>query len=195
DYGDINLVYKRSTDNGSNWTFQGLPGSRVIDVFTYQDNVFAGTNYDGVFRSTDGGTSWLQVNGGLANRTVTALLVNQAGFVFAGTFGNGVFKSTATVTDVENVTTIIPEEIRLFDNYPNPFNPVTTIKFSLPVEANTKLSVFDITGKEVSILINNKLTPGIYEFQWDASEFSSGTYFSRLETDNVTQVKKMTFVK
>ena len=89
----------------------------------------------------------------------------------------------------------IPAEFSLSQNYPNPFNPVTKISFSIPDNSYTKLTVYDISGKQVAELVNNELEAGIYNIDFDASQLASGTYFYRLETGSFTDVKKMVVVK
>jgi photosystem II stability/assembly factor-like uncharacterized protein len=92
-----------------------------------------------------------------------------------------------------------PEKFALMQNYPNPFNPSTKIAFNLPFESEIKLSVYDITGKEISVLVNQSLTAGFHEYQWDASGISSGTYFYRITSSTGgirnTEVKKMMLIR
>ncbi|RPI14896.1 MAG: T9SS C-terminal target domain-containing protein [Ignavibacteriae bacterium] len=89
----------------------------------------------------------------------------------------------------------IPSVFSLEQNYPNPFNPVTSINYSIPIQSHVKLIVYDILGKEIAILVNEKLSAGTYEALWDASAYSSGVYYYRIECDNFTDVKKMVLVK
>jgi hypothetical protein len=89
----------------------------------------------------------------------------------------------------------IPEKFSLEQNYPNPFNPQTKIKFALPKEGFVKLSVFDISGREVMNLVNEKLSAGSYEADFNASAFASGTYFYKIEAGNFVETKKMILVK
>jgi hypothetical protein len=90
----------------------------------------------------------------------------------------------------------IPLEFRLHQNYPNPFNPVTTIKYDLPKDANVKIKIYDLLGREVAILINNDLKKaGSYQIEWNAGNFASGVYFYRIEAGNFVQSKKMVLVK
>jgi hypothetical protein len=95
----------------------------------------------------------------------------------------------------ENQQTSTPSAYALNQNYPNPFNPTTTITFALPKAENVKLVVYDILGKEVRTLVNEFRQAGNYEVPFDASGFSSGVYFYRLETPNFTETKKMLLVK
>jgi len=88
-----------------------------------------------------------------------------------------------------------PLEFELSQNYPNPFNPSTTIKFSLPVTSNVKLSVFNILGEEVQILVNETKEAGIYTINFNAAELNSGIYFYKLVMRNFIRVKKMSLLK
>ncbi|HPI66960.1 MAG TPA: T9SS type A sorting domain-containing protein [bacterium] len=79
--------------------------------------------------------------------------------------------------------------------YPNPFNPTTTINFSLPYDEQVKLSVYDLRGREVMVLVDDFRTAGEYSILWNAVYEPSGVYFARLQTDNQTKVIKMQLVK
>ncbi len=93
------------------------------------------------------------------------------------------------------IGTEVPADFSLGQNYPNPFNPTTNIKLQIPKNGFVKLAVFDITGKEVALLVNEELGAGSYNVDFDASHLSSGTYFYRMETNSFTEVKKMILVK
>lgn len=89
----------------------------------------------------------------------------------------------------------IPAKFMLMQNYPNPFNPVTNIEFSVPHSGNVKLAVYDILGREVLILADQKLNPGNYSYRFEAGNLSSGVYFYRISGENFTDIKKMVLVK
>ncbi len=89
----------------------------------------------------------------------------------------------------------IAREFRLYQNYPNPFNPSTRIKFNLPKSSIVKMTIYDITGKEVKTLINGELEAGIHLIDFDASNISSGIYFYKLTTSEFTETKKMVLLK
>jgi aryl-phospho-beta-D-glucosidase BglC (GH1 family) len=99
--------------------------------------------------------------------------------------------SLATSVAAENA----PTHFQLMDNYPNPFNPSTTISFSLPSEYFVKLKIFDAIGREVATIFSGKLEAGKYTRQWNAEGFPSGVYFSRLEAGSFVDVKKLVLVK
>jgi len=99
-----------------------------------------------------------------------------------------------TLTSINNNYEII-KDFRLFEAYPNPFNPVTNIKFQIPANEFVKLEVFDISGKIVDVLINGNLNAGTYEAKWNAETFSSGIYFYRLTVKNYSDTKKIILLK
>lgn len=85
----------------------------------------------------------------------------------------------------------IPTEFALMQNYPNPFNPSTNIKFTLIEAGFTTLKVFDILGRQVDILVSKQLTPGVYSYNFDATNLPSGVYIYQLTSDNLKVAKKM----
>jgi hypothetical protein len=95
--------------------------------------------------------------------------------------------------DFKDLTT--PKTYDLSQNYPNPFNPSTTIEYSIPNDAVVSLKIFDVLGKEVATLVNEQKATGTYIVNWNASNFSSGLYFYRLNAGEFSQTKKMFLVK
>ncbi|MEO8514343.1 MAG: T9SS type A sorting domain-containing protein, partial [Ignavibacteria bacterium] len=89
----------------------------------------------------------------------------------------------------------LPTVFKLYNNYPNPFNPSTMIKYDVPQNSFVKLSVYDILGKLVTNLVNRDMSAGRYEIVWDAKNYASGTYIYKLETSNFSDVKKMMLIK
>ncbi len=96
---------------------------------------------------------------------------------------------------VEQRETEINNNFVLFQNYPNPFNPTTVINFSIPKSSQIELSVYNVLGQKVATLLNKKLLPGNYKYDFDAGNLTSGIYFYKLQTENYTQTKKMMLVK
>jgi hypothetical protein len=93
------------------------------------------------------------------------------------------------------ISNIIPDRFVLDQNYPNPFNPATNLKFSIPASHDVKIAVYDILGRELAVLLNERLKPGEYNVSWDASGFSSGVYFYRLTAGDFSKTRKMTLIK
>ncbi len=98
-------------------------------------------------------------------------------------------------TGIENISTELPEKFKLYDAYPNPFNPGTVIKFDLPESGIVKLTIYDISGREVITLLNSKLSPGTYKYSFNAEGLSSGVYFCRLIAGNSVQTRRLVFLK
>jgi len=99
------------------------------------------------------------------------------------------------VIGICTISTSVPNNYALYQNYPNPFNPTTNIKFDIPKSSHVKLIVYDILGKEVTTLVNEKLSAGSYEVDWVGNEYPGGVYFYQLKTGGFTEVKKMVLVK
>ncbi|RJQ59206.1 MAG: T9SS C-terminal target domain-containing protein [Stygiobacter sp.] len=200
----------RSTDNGINWTQMAQTNNNSFKnthVYSLAINgggqIFAGTVNDGIFRSTDNGNEWVQINSGLTDNYVTSLAINSAGFVFAGTNKGGVFRSTDKTTSVKGRNEKTLTNFSLHQNYPNPFNPTTTIKYFIPaVETrrgeslqNVLLKVYDTLGDEVTTLVDAVKAPGNYEVKFDGSNLSSGVYFYRLQAGQFNETKKFVLLK
>ena len=88
-----------------------------------------------------------------------------------------------------------PLRFNLEQNFPNPFNPSTTIKFELPRASQVNLSVYDILGREVSLLVNGKREAGVHEVKFDGSNLASGVYFYRLQAGDFVQTRPVLLLK
>ena len=178
------------------WEQTNGPFGGTISAFAINSagDIFAGTA-GGVFRTTDNGDNWNEINTGLTNSNVSALATNSTGHIFAGTSGAGVFRSLASTTKVEEVASARPSSFVLEQNYPNPFNPSTTIEFALEKRSPVKLKVFDITGREVARLVDDILTPGSYKVVFNATGLPSGIYFYRIKAGKYTHTKKLMLLK
>jgi hypothetical protein len=95
------------------------------------------------------------------------------------------------VPDIAN----IPYQFQLYQAYPNPFNPQTKIKYSIPQATHVSLKIYDLLGHQVRILVNQFKTPGTYTVEFDAKGFASGVYYYVLMTEKNKQIKKMTLIK
>ena len=229
----------RSTDRGTDWTpvNWGLTDTDVRCFAPSGMNLYAGTADSGVFLTTDGGNAWGAVNNGLTSLDVLCLAARGTR-VMAGTSANGVFfsensgaswaradtglrplpilalelgDSTAfaaprgygvwrrplqeMLTAVNGPSGAQPAFFNLGQNYPNPFNPTTVIRYQLPVTSEVKLVVFDILGREVALLVNERKALGSYDVKFDASGLSSGVYLYRLTAGSFVQTCKMVVLR
>jgi hypothetical protein len=116
---------------------------------------------------------------------------------------NGLIKTNdggGTLVNMQNLETEIPQIFTLYQNYPNPFNPRTIINYELSKTSYIKLKVFDIEGKELVELVNEKQNQGKYKVSFDGSGLPSGVYFYRLEISNrenriISETKKMILLR
>jgi Secretion system C-terminal sorting domain/Domain of unknown function (DUF5122) beta-propeller len=108
---------------------------------------------------------------------------------------SAVWKFGTFFVGLQQIGTDIPKEFSLKDNYPNPFNPVTKIRFDVPITGIVTIKVFDILGKEIAALVNQHLLPGIYEVDWDAVNYPSGVYLYRIAAGEFSVSKKMILLK
>ncbi len=134
-----------------------------------------------------------QFGGTAMNGTWTIKCVDNAGTDIGVLQGWGIRFNN--LVGNEPISGIVPEKFSLYQNYPNPFNPVTNIKFDLPKDEFVKITLFDILGREVSVLSNELKKAGTHELNFNASNLSSGTYFYRIEAGDFVDTKKMILIK
>ncbi len=89
----------------------------------------------------------------------------------------------------------LPTKYTLYSNYPNPFNPTTVIRYAIPTDGFVTLKVYDLLGREIASLVNEKLEQGIYSVNFDASKLSSGVYIYKMQVNNFTATKKMILIR
>lgn len=200
-------IYK-STDNGDNWAEanSGIQHLWISSLAAYGSaNIFAAANdYSGcIYHSTNAGQNWITKNQGFGSNILRFECLYFANdYVFAGTYSTNIWRRSAIeIIGIKNISTEIPDKYQLYQNYPNPFNPVTKIKFDIPIDSrlrgndNVVLKVYDLLGREVATLLNEKLQPGTYEITFDGSKLASGMYFCRLKADNFSQTIRIVLVK
>jgi len=125
----------------------------------------------------------------------TARIFQPGGYTTVGTANLVVTGCGPILVGNANNTTVLPEKYSLFQNYPNPFNPVTKISYAIPKSGLVTLRVYDILGREVATLVNEVKTAGNFTVDFNASNFSSGAYFYRLESNGFVDTKKMMVIK
>jgi len=183
-----------STDAGGTWFEMEDPaGANVLDfVIDSTDAYFAATTTS-IYYSTDHGNNWAEARSGLGDLSVLTLGVDEAGVVYAGTNGDGVYKAVMA-TEVRH-TEEGPRGFSVEQNYPNPFNPVTNFQFTIANSQLTILRVYDLLGREVATVVDEKLEPGTYTRRWDAGGMSSGVYYYRLWVRDFVETRKMLLLR
>ncbi len=192
--GYIKDRYVMKTTNGGQSWFSILNGSNCNEVKTMATN----TIYSGSYKSTNGGVNWTLFNTKVQSINSVHYINENTGIIVGGN-GAGILRTTDGGEIITSVVPIslseTPNTISLHQNYPNPFNPSTKINFDLRNSAFAMLRVYDITGREVKTLVNEKLTAGSYTYDFNASELPSGVYFYQLQTDGFVETKKMILLK
>jgi glycosidase len=158
----------------------------------YMNDVYNDTSFTIIFSS------------GSANYSVTLPAYGSAVYILSDSL---ISLKVPSLTGVGKklVQGVIPTEFALRQNYPNPFNPATHIQFAVPERRQTSaqivdqqfatLKVYDVLGREVATLINEKLSPGIYNVEWNAAPYSTGVYFYTLRAGSFVATKKMLLVR
>ena len=189
-------------NNGMNNEVEGLA---VMGTDLYASGSF--TTAGGVSANSVAkwnGTSWSPLGSGMNDGVWRLAVIGQdlyAGGIFTtadGFSANYIAKYSCGIpvsVDEEKTENTLPTSFKLEQNYPNPFNPTSTIRYSIPKESFVKISVFDILGREIKVLVNGETKPGFYEIVFDAKEFASGIYIYKISTPYFNQSKKMILMK
>jgi hypothetical protein len=155
-------------------------------------------NGEDIYKSTDGGENWFIIMASNSNYYTNMFFTDSLNGYVIG-FSGKIIKTTNGGTSPVGIftqTAEIPETFTLFQNYPNPFNPTTKINYKLRVTSYVKINVFDVLGKEVVTLVNQKQNAGSYEVDFDGSNQPSGIYFYSLELDKTKiDSRKMLLIK
>jgi hypothetical protein len=194
--GSVGGVYI-STDNGDNWILS-LNDPGVTSIFTIGSNIFVGSFGNGIWRSTNYGSTWAQINDGFGGGAYWVLSIGADDqYLFAGTLASSIWRRPLSqiVTDVSEETILNPTEFKLEQNYPNPFNPSTSIKYAIGRRQFVQIKVYDVLGNEVETLVNEEKPTGNYEIDFNALKFSSGVYFYKLQVGSIVESKKMILMK
>lgn len=170
-------IYRAMTtgDNPTNWSHVATvnhPTTSWID----QDLYFTGSGSNKVFYSVSA-----------VDSTNKESVRSEYDWLY---FNNLLQKGQNTSTDEESIT-----EYKMYNNYPNPFNPSTVIKYQLPETVNVTIKLYDMLGREVKEFINDTQEAGYYELNFDGSDLSSGTYIYRITAGDFTDSKKLLLVK
>lgn len=192
-------------DAGETWTVQDeepfLNSSRLTR--TPDGKIFLETTDSSLFESSDNGYSWTEVD--LSDNEAMLpgngqYVVSSNGHLYAhaGTSANDFMLRSVNYLDSgdDGLSTEMPSSVSLHPNYPNPFNPVTSISFDLPEPAVTTLEIYDLQGRLVERLLGNTLlSSGTHQFSWDAGSRASGMYVYRLRAGNEIHAQKMLLLK
>lgn len=189
----------RSTDNGATWSSTNSPTWYGVFAVEGTSLFYGNTGCGGcdvVLVSNDYATTWAKVDSGFPYLWSLTALTSNGIYLFAGTY-SGVWRRPLSemITFVPQLSSELPATCELGQNYPNPFNPSTTIKYELPQSSLVKLSVYDLLGREVSLLVNERKEAGYHQVKFDGSGLSSGVYVYRLQAGDFTQAQLLLLLK
>jgi hypothetical protein len=195
---DSGRVY-RAADDGRNWVnvtndLPPLVNVTCLLMDSFNPNVlYLGSDF-GVFGSANRAQNWVSISDGLpAVPMVNCIAQRYNGEVLLGTWGRGVYAAPRGVP--VSVAEPGPVEYQLDQNFPNPFNPLTSIGFTIPARAHVRLTIFDATGREVETLLDGVLDPGRQTVRWNATRYASGVYYYRLAAGDWAETKKMALLR
>ncbi len=190
-----------TTNGGLNWKLSQLSGTQMYSVdFVNSYSGFA-TGFNGtILATTNGGLNWVQQQSGTNISLASVSIADSATAWIAGLNGLILKTTNGGITHLISSSGELPTDYTLEQNFPNPFNPFTKIRFSLPslskaMIQDIELKIYDVLSREIAILVNGQLKPGIYETSWDASNYPSGIYFYRITSAEFSDTKKMILVK
>ncbi|HAY32820.1 MAG TPA: hypothetical protein DCY06_01685 [Bacteroidetes bacterium] len=186
-----------STNSGVNWNYTNLAyfGQAESIDFRTKNEIWMPLGFSGAWAfSNDTGYNWttFPATDNVSLNSVT--FIDSLHGWAVGNFG-AILKYVHNLVSVTPDENSIPGEYFLSQNFPNPFNPSTVIKFSIPNSGKTELKVFDSKGSEVKELLNENLSAGSYEFRFDAAGLPSGVYFYTLLTPDFNATKKMILIR
>ncbi|HMR00693.1 MAG TPA: T9SS type A sorting domain-containing protein, partial [Ignavibacteria bacterium] len=190
----------KTTNSGLTWTLTNAPltAPGTLQCFG-PDTIFVAGGPDyvntyGASMSTNGGLTWMGQYTPTFHSLIAIHMINSSTGFLSGNNGVVLKTTTSGFTEINSTSTIIPIENKLYTNYPNPFNPITTINFDLYRDSEITIRIFDILGNEI-LKSSEFKKAGSYGMKFDGSELSSGLYFYSLEADNFKDTKKMILIK
>jgi len=196
----------KSTDGGETWSKVSMhPNASWANgaVAVPNTNTIIVLDDNGVFSTSDLGATWEQIVTPWATSDdyfVSGVFLDED-FGYFFTDGGKVLRFEGqVVSGIVASDTKVLNQYKLHQNFPNPFNPTTTISFEIPVISNTEIIIYDLLGCEVATLVDKKLTQGKYSAVWDGRDkygrkVSTGIYIYQLRAGNIIETKKMCFVK
>jgi len=194
--GESGIILK-TTDGGNTWTPQtdGYKGYNLNSCFIVDQNtVYTAGRYGYILYTADGGETWIE------QERVTSQTLNSVYFtdkMRGWAVGYGVVLSTSNggVTFAEAVSAEIPAKYMLSHNYPNPFNPSTSICYAIPERNHVVLTVYNTFGQQVIRLVEQEIEAGTHEVIFDASHLPSGVYMYRLQAGKYVESRKMLYLR
>ncbi len=187
----------KTTNGGANW--QLITSAYGIAKIQFADNsngyCIAANNSVGnglLIKTSDGGNNWSVFTTPLDSLNGMHFISSALGYAVGV---RGRILRYGFPIGINNISSNVPGKFSLSQNYPNPFNPNTVIRFQVQIAGFVSLKVYDVSGKEVETIINEKLNPGTYEASFEGSGLNSGVYFYKISAGSFSETKKMILLK
>ncbi len=223
-FSGSNGILIRTSNAGINWSI--IPTGATVEFFSlifYANQGWLCGNGGSMLHSTDFGNTWTGqfVSTNVRLETVDFINAN-TGWVVGGFGGTVIFKTTNAGTNwvqqtinttqklysvnflkppigIQQISGTVPRSFELYQNFPNPFNPLTKFRFDVPntngAKGNFIIKIFSEIGEELETVVNGELSPGKYEADWDGSRYGSGVYFCRMTGGDLSKTIRMTLIK
>lgn len=204
---EANIIYAatsqgvyRSSDTGASWSEKGSFGGceAVLIDPDHRETIYLGTSSDGCYKSDDGGDTWEEFNDGLSESTVQVLAIDPDDYLFAGTEGGAVYRYGLGVGIEGGHQTPLPAS-RLFAA-PNPADGSTTLRYRLSASTRANLSIYDLSGRLVTTLVDSHLEAGEHSAVWNCTDDAGfdvgpGIYLTRLQTSSEVITGKLVLTR
>jgi hypothetical protein len=188
----------RTTDGGVTWTlvFGGTSESlNSVSMSSADVGTIVGS-LGVILRTTDGGITWVKQTCPSRNDFRGVSFSDADHGTAVGLYGTILRTNNGGVTFVnEGTLPGVPENYSLSNNFPNPFNPTTRIRYSIPNVSRVLVKIYDVLGNEIETLVDQEKPAGTYELNWNAEGLPSGVYFYQLKAGEFIQTKKMILLK
>ncbi|MFH0734779.1 MAG: T9SS type A sorting domain-containing protein [bacterium] len=200
--------FEITTDGGKTWTQLSSTWNAKAVCVLDSANIYIGTNYFDIVKINDMGLSYTYLTN--CNSTPITISACKSSIAYTNSISKSAFVSSdggfswTALNPISMLTSVeddiqTPTNFALYNNYPNPFNPTTLIKFTIPERNNVTITVYNLLGKEIAILTNKVFEAGTHEVVFNAlninSELSNGVYFYTMQYGKNIQTKKMILIK
>jgi hypothetical protein len=205
--GDDYVTIKYNSNGDSLWvnrfireSSEGTSPKMAIDK--YNNIYITGSGFNGsilqfaTFKyNSNGAQEWLMRYSDGGSKVAVDKYLNVYTSGSAVSMSQIVSRKYSQIDAVKKISNNIPVECKLYNNYPNPFNSSTKIKYQINKKGFVRLTVYDILGREIESIVNENLSEGVYEVDWNAGNYTSGVYFCKLVTESFNETKKIILTK
>lgn len=186
----------KTIDGGNNWIPKyNAGGEQLNDITIFGNNIAWVVGSDKILKTIDTGENWIQQTFSPYHYLLSANCIDSLVCYAIG--GEGSLYKTTDGGGITSIEEDMPKlkNFQLYQNYPNPFNPTTTISFFLPKAEEVIITIFDINGRKIKIILNGKFGPGKHSIKFDAQRLASGIYYYRIKAGNFSDSKKFLYIK